>query len=173
MNSVVPITATTVDWKSYLLIGKQVMGHSISTILDTNGLTADSLRSFIITLGGLQDQKHNPSHIIAEAGNLLYHASFGFLLLIDTETLIELMELTAISVYSVPVNNHNRLAIASGTLLDWHTAVIACCSPTTSRELRGLFDTILLHFEKMGLGQVWTKYSKHSVPDKTFVLEAK
>lgn len=163
----IPISTTNIDWTTFLLTGKQATGHSISTILDNNGLRADNVHSFLITLGGLVDQiKPN----LIEVGNALDHASVGFITVLDTETLIELMELASLKVYSVPLHRNDRLAIISGSLSHWRESIINSCSPNSSPELRLLLDKALLHLEKMGLGQIWGKYRKSMLPDKTFIL---
>lgn len=168
--TIISITTPNIDWNSLLLAGKSAIGSSISSILDTNGLVTGNPASYLVVLGGLIDPLIKPNAILTEAGGLLNHLSYGFLTILDTETLIELLESTKVHVHSVSLSGNRRLAVITANLAEWHEAIIATCSPIASTELRFLFDSVLLHFEKLGLHQVWGKYRKTGLPDKTFIL---
>lgn len=62
------------------------------------------------------------------------------------------------------------LFLVAGTLAEWKRAVAICCSEKALQHTRLLFDKILLHFEREGVGQVWFDYKKKMLPDKTFLL---
>lgn len=163
------IGKTSIDWPAFLTTAKTALGHSASTILDNNSLKANSLPAFIVALGGLQEATR-PNDVLLEPGSILNHVSYSFLSSIPEDTAIELMENTPLAVFGTPVGKNGRLVIITGSLQDWRTAIINCCSDTTTLELRASLDLAMLAFEKEGLSLIWGRYRKQTLPDKTFIL---
>ena len=164
--NVLPISQTNIDWATYLVATKNALGRSVTSYIDEKGIKTNNLFSYLLTISEFYE-----SHDIDNS--ILRHGSFGFLVECDNETLLELMENTDLSINSISLYRDTRLLVVTGTLLEWRDSVINCCSIIVSPELRALSDMFLLHLEKAGLSQLWQKYKKEIIKDKTFVLEAK
>lgn len=171
MLNIIPISMTSIAWPQYLIAAKQALGHSITTQLDTAGMKTDSLAAFIATIGNIVDPDVKPSALLADAGALLRHVSFGFLAAVDTSLLMQVMEQTSLSITSVTLPNHNtRLAVITGSLEEWRSAIINGCSVLSTYEYRAFLDVCMLHMEKHSLAPLWQFYHKETIADKTFIL---
>lgn len=171
MIEVIPISCTVVNWNHYLLTAKQILQRSISVSSDAMGMTNESLARYLVTLSELLD---HPGEILKGESTLLRHASFGFLVICDDDTLIEVMESTDLSIHSIICNDQRhrvRLAVITGDLLEWRDAVIH--SNRYDSGLRLLLNKCQQTFESQGLYQFWANYSKSHHKDGTFLLEKK
>lgn len=171
MFQVMPITETKIDWNNYLITLQKILQRSVTIQLDKHNMRPDNLAAYIVTLGTVLDSNLKPNEILSEGGSLLQHGSFGFLAILDTELLLEIIQTSDLHCTSIPSQTKNiRLAILTGTLEQWRTSIINMCSPTADYELRAIFDMCMLHMEKSGLAPLWWNYQKHNLSDKTFAL---
>ncbi len=165
---VVPITHSVIDWNNYLKIVQRAIGTSITKSLDKAGMTPGSIPAFLFTLA---DLKQHPPTILRDSSSLLRHVSVSFLAIIDSDSLIEFLELGTLSILTrETIKPEITILILSGNLDQWRSAVIEGCSLESPFQIRSVFDQCLIHFEKAGLGNLWFHYKKRTMSDGTFLL---
>ena len=172
MIHVIPIAKTDVDWNAYLQIARKVLGRSITRSLDSANRPVKGPDGFIATLGEVINEGSNAGTVMANAGSLLRHFTYTFLCVMPNDVLWDVMEETDLVITSVPLGM-NRLAIITGTLHEWRTAIIDECSEAATQGLRLFLNQVLFHLEKEGLNTIWFMYRKVPQPDQTFALEHK
>lgn len=172
MFQVVPVTDTKIDWNIYLVTMKKLLGRNVTDQLDLQKIRPDNLAAYIVTLGSMLDSELKPNEILSDAGALLQHGSQGFLMILDTDLLVEVFQTFPLNIISI-VSGRLRLAIVSGNLEQWRSSIINGCSVTSDSELRSLLGTCMIHMEKSGLAPLWWNYTKQSMKDKTFALVMK
>lgn len=166
---VVPILSTNIDWRVYLMSVKQALGRSVTEQLDIYKMPAETLASFLVTLGSFKYPEERPNEILSDAGPILRHVHYGFLVLGSPSLLFEIMENTDLDVLTVEAIR-GRLAVVTGNLQQWRTAII---NADAGHDLLSFTNECLIHFEKIGLGQLWINYRKVSQTDGTFLLRSK
>lgn len=159
-----------IDTETFLGASKEVLGRSLSKKLDAQGKDVTSVSGYLALLSALKNPDLDFNLILENPGSLLQHQFYVFLIACSRNTLNELLEETKLSIQSAESNSGIMLAVISGTLEDWRSAIINICSEKTSFNLRLLFDKILLLFEQEGLSRLWSQYTKKTLPDKTFKL---
>lgn len=167
------ITGTQIDWKIYLQKTNEKLGRSLTRNLDSKNLPVQTLASFIATLDSLKNESSDPINAVREAGGILEHLHFGFLINTTTASILEIIERTGLRTISKVIDKSKALAIASGTLLNWYIAIIHGCNANRSFECRVVFNKCLLLFERQGLGEVWGLFCKEQLKDKSFTLQSK
>ena len=171
---VVPIISTKTDWQLFLSVAKQMLGRNLTKGIDSANMPLEGISSYFAVLGSLKDSETKPDVILSNPGSLLSHGFFGFLFVGDDDLLFNIMEETPFNVLSAPTLERNtRIAIISGTFEEWRTSIINRCSNVSGYGLRLFLDYCLLHFERLGLGKIWSEYKKITLSDKTFYLEEK
>ena len=171
---VIPVMTTIVNWNNLLQNINRCLGRSLTAHLDSAGMRLDGLPPIIAALGGIRQEGDKPQTILNDPGPLLKHINIGFLIVLKANTLMSLLEDGDLVITSgETISDGIRASIVTGTLEQWRTTIINCCSRESSSELRAILDQVILHFEKMGLAQLWYEYQKRSLPDSTFYLEPK
>lgn len=172
MVKVFPITQTIVNWREYLSLAQSVLGHSVSDSLDARRMPADNAAAFIVTLDELcHDKICNPTMVLREAGALLRHVAFGFLIVGPSQVFYDLRENSTLSVTSALTPKDGfKIGVVTGNMEEWRNAIINCANDRTSFELRTLVNQCMLCLEQAGLGEVWANFQKTSMRDKTFRL---
>lgn len=167
MIEVYPIAATAVDWSNYLSLSKKVLGYSVSDALDAKGMPLD-LAGFIITINEILVEGMNPVTVLREAGALLQHASASFFIIAPERVMIDLLQEGRVYVSSVYIEKAGlRVAVVSGNLEQWKQTIIHCSSDRIPPGLRLLVNKFMMHFEKMGLSQIWSHFSKAPLDNNT------
>lgn len=171
---IVPVITTDVDWAILLASCQTAMGRSLTTQLDNHRMRPDSIKAFIAAIGAFRLPDSSPSQILQNPGSLLNHAFYGFLIACDVDVHIELLEDSGLNVLSTDTQDRTiKLCLATGLLSQWRTAIINGCSAQSGKGLRLLLDKCLIHFESLGLGNIWSDYSKKTLKDSTFALVLK
>lgn len=160
------LAATSFDWK--LLFQNE---HSPTRGLDSSGYNFSDFAAYLAALKEFQSQKQeNPIQTIRHPGRLANHLFFSILVQVDRDVIIELRELFDFDIITAE-SKDSTFIILSGTLARWKTAVADALHGDRSYDLRIIFDTIFHLFHKLGLGEIWSDYSKRNLGDKTFLLE--
>lgn len=158
-----------IDMDTLLATAKQLLGRSPSRKLDSQGKSIDNASGYLTILAALKNEDIDQNTVLEDPGHLLAHCYFTFMIACDNITILELMEKSRLVIQKIEVRN-GCLAIVAGTLEQWRTAIINCCSEQSDFNLRLLFDKILLIFESEGLGKLWSRYGKKTLADQTFKL---
>jgi hypothetical protein len=159
------IGRSNINFEVLLGTAKQVLGRSISKTLDSQGKDITKPISYLTLLSEIKNNSFNAD----DAGHLLAHYFYTFAIACDPKTLNDLLEQSRLKIISAE-GNSMHFAVVSGTLEEWRTAIINCCSEQSSFNLRLLFDKIFLMFEQEGLLKLFMNYKKRTLPDRTFKL---
>lgn len=165
MLEVIPISYTSIHWDTYLQCAYSTTGLSISKAFDT-AKWSKNVPSFIASICEFVGREGTAFDLIQQAGSILKHASVGVILIAAPETLFSIQEKTDLIMTSVnSVHKGIKIAIVSGRLNEWKRAVIDC-----SIEEIEFSNKCITLFEMMGLGAIWSNYTKKA-HGKYFLLE--
>lgn len=167
---VIPLTRQSVNWDDFLKASRIALGRNITSVIDRKKLPLGRSDSFITAMG---EMKIAGEDTIQNAGPVLDHIFYSFMIIADMITMFDLMEQTPLKVYSVEAKNGIYLAVVSGTLMQWRESILNGCSKTATYEMRLIMDKCMYHLEKDGLSKIWSDYRKTMMKDKTFFLETK
>lgn len=163
------ITKPDVSWDTLFTLFQKFTGRALTKTVDVKKLNPRELRNFMIELAEFKTNTFNPDSILRNPGNISDHISLSFLIICDNELRIQLSE--NFKILSTETKDRSLLCIVSGSLTEWRSGVINCCSDLATYNLRLLFDKIYIQLDQLGLGLLWSEYRKKTLPDKTFYLE--
>lgn len=169
------IGGTEIAWEGFLKACVDTLGYSPIRGVDAIKRELSEPAKFVAALSAFHDKlnANDPIKSIRSAGSLLKHLSYTFMVLADDQLILDIRERTELTLTSASTMVGCRLILISGNLKQFLDATVECCSPDVSIDIRYLFDFIVLHFDRIGLGELWYEYRRKSVKDKTFLLEHK
>ncbi|MEE9548745.1 MAG: hypothetical protein V3V68_05260 [Nitrosomonadaceae bacterium] len=154
-TSVIPITVSTIAWTDFLKGTLQVTGRSPIRSIDASGFTLSDYAKYIIALNELRHKEvSNPVDTLRDAGSLLQHIHFSFLIGGSSGLIFKICELTPLNVLSTCIKK-GRFALVSGTLGEWKDAITEL-SKSKSSEAQWVVETLLGFFSSFGLKHVFT-----------------
>lgn len=166
-TDVTPISIPNIAWDRYVLDVSALSGHSPTFTIDSSTVPLADYAKYIVSLDELQNgQTGTALEILRNESNPLNHLFFSFLFVCSRSTLFRIMETTDLNVLSAK----KKISVVSGTLRQWRDALVTY---QNTKETRQLFNRCLYFFVKMGLGNIWDSYRKHTMGDDTFLLEYK
>lgn len=174
MAEVIPVTMTQVDWPSYLRVCMDILHRSPSRDLDAARIELKGPFAFIASLAAFKGFQEHPNTSVRQAGFLLRHFSFGFLVTCTEICRADIQSVSDLSVdqaYNKDIGGE-QLYLMSGTLFEWRTAIIENLSKTNcNSEVREVLNKIVLLLEQVGLVDLFSTFKKRSQHDNTFLLE--
>lgn len=175
MIKLIPLTTSTPDWATFLKVAQEGTGYNPLRGVDSLGRELSDPAKFIAALSAFQDRSEleRPIAAIRESRSVQRHLFYQFLLIADADTVREALERTDINITSAPSTNGLEIALMSGTLQQWRDATLECCTQTAPYNLRFAFDGVVIHFERLGLQDLWHDWRKRALPDQTFLIEHK
>lgn len=175
MIQIKPFGGTQIDWNIFLNACIEALDVSPLKGVDSSSREFSEPAKLLASLSAFHSRldSQDPIKAIRDAGSLLKHLSYMFLVYCDQGLISDIREKTQLNVTSTTAPDGARVAVVSGNLFDYRTAVLECCVPESSFDIRYLFDCFMLFFEHIGLGDLWYDRRKKSHPDKTFLLEYK
>lgn len=164
------VTTPAVDLTAFSSVCQQVLGHSplhaVARLTRELSLTEKYLRG----LAALRD----PNVTGSLAPNLLAHASVSVGVVATDEDVYDIVECCAgmTFVTAETTASHILLAIVSGTLAQWRSAVVSGCEGKKESSVRAGFNSIhsLLRGATLNL---WPDYCTREAHDHTLLLEYK
>lgn len=163
-----------IDWPTLAKASDVVLGYNPVKPADKSDRQLSDHARLLAVLSAFSDRDStDPLKSIREAGSLLNHLKFSFLIAADRETIFRISTTTRLDCTPNDSVDGGLAAIVSGTLSEWREATIELCHSNSPMPIRVLMDTVVLQFEKLGLGEVWSDYRKVQLKDKTFRLEHK
>jgi hypothetical protein len=158
--------------KMFLTAANQALGTELTKPVDLSGKQVSDAESFLSALVCFHDTSCTSKplrEVLANSPSVAGHLSYGFLFVVDKDTLILSMERTRLK-HTVAVDLSGlQLAIVSGTLSEIHSAVIECCNPHATKNLRALYAQLLNDLEREGITFPSLRRSTHK--DGTLLLE--
>jgi hypothetical protein len=163
------IQSPVADFNTFLSLCQQALGYSVAESVDKSLIERSEPERFISCLAAMQDRNAKPGL----APHLLSHASFSVLVAADEETMLAILEVAEMPfVTTGTVLRGVQLAVISGTLAQWHTAVKLGSTNSCQPSVRAGFNRVMDVFKAAGL-DVWKECASRALPDGTLLLEDK
>lgn len=175
-TSVIPLLASSVNWAEFIKNVAALVGRSPTSSIDSSKMKLSDYARFIVTLGEFQSgTKQDALEVLRNNDYLLKHLSFGFLISGSSTLIFRVMELTDLDVTTAKGLNKTRVAVVSGTILEWKRSIITCLDQRliSNHELRWVFNNCLDYLCQAGLRNIFDCYRRKGLEDKTFLLEYK
>lgn len=167
------LSMPNVNWVDYAKVTKAVLGYNISQSLDKARLKPDSMGYYLCSLAAVEEENPVYGNVLREPGHLLDHLFFSFIIVCDSQTRLDLAIYTPLSIVTAESIAATTCNVVSGTLADWRASIVNGSVLDESYSIRTAFNKCLVIFESLGLGRIWSEYSKVQLPDQTFRLEEK
>jgi hypothetical protein len=159
LPEMIPIGKTEFNIPKIYATFKEALGRSISSLIDTNGVDANTLMGL---LSALEDARSPQTTFTKLSGHaaVLNHVSYSLLLVAKLETAYKITTTSNLWFHDSVCSNGLELCVVTGTLSCWRESVIRGTSKTSDTDVRRFFDKCLIYFEKEGFGQIWSDYRK-------------
>jgi hypothetical protein len=167
------VTAPQVDWPTLCKNFTELVGHSPTRSLDRVGWTISDPQALIPVLTSFSEYGCDAHESLREPRRAWDHMFFSFLIHCDKEILTELLGSADLRVLHTITSKGDSLLYVSGSLTQWFTSTLVFCTEGCSKDLRFIFDSVVLNLEKKGFKDIWLPYRKTFIKDKTFLLEEK
>jgi hypothetical protein len=163
------ITGPAIDFTTLMSLTHEAMGYNIARAADSSYRQMVDAEKFLTCLAAFKEFKEEAGEI---APNLLAHVSFGVLVIAEGLDLLDILDQTlgmAFTRGETSVSNVN-MAVISGTLAQWKTAVACGTNKDAPPTVRACYSKILLLFDRAGLTSVWQCYARTTAPDRSGLL---
>lgn len=138
----------------FLSATAKLLDRSLTRGLDAKNIRFGDMASFIAVASEFEVEGQDPRDAIKNAGNILRHASIAFLVVMsDVSQLISQTRLT------ITLGDED-VAIISGNLEEWKTAIVNCCLSKAPKLTREFGTKILKAFDALGLSGIFENYSR-------------
>lgn len=163
---IIPLSNTQFNEKAIVKVAKEVLDKSISSEMDGEIKPLVLLSKFF---NGDDELKG-----IREAGALLRHLSYGFIVIDTVDTITRLVSETSVNFkIEDSIKIGIQVAVLSGTMEQWRESLINCLSASSTLEVRIVMNEIMTYFDSIGLHHIFAYYRRRKLTDTTFVLEDK
>jgi len=163
-----PLAITHVEWSIFTDVCQRVIGVSPTRGIDASHLKLKDPAAFL----GSFDTQNEPLIALRDSFNPGHkHFSISFIMVLDTEGVIALQN-TGLELFTREGKRRQILAIATGSMDEWHRAVCYGCREIASLELRFIMNHVVARFEQAGFREIFSHLKKHKLHDQTFVLRS-
>ncbi len=174
---ILSFSGTAIPLGNLAKIASQGAGLSLTYKTDRSPIRFSEDAQYLIALANLTGASAQDLAAIDILRNLprryLDALAYTMIVACDHEVAIELQDNTELQVFGRDVGA-GYLVLVTGPLSYWHDAVVYnLLTDERSFGFRLLMDKVLLGFEKIGLGELWSNYQKRTHRDQTFLLEHK
>ena len=165
-----PLAVTSVDWKVYSDQVKKLLAIDPLQGLGASYIKREHPAAYLATLD-LQNQPLQQLREGALNNSSFHHFSVSFIGSIDSELFFTLLtEFPNILTISRQISKTSHFIILTADMSIWHHSVRTALTPRYSKDIRGLFHLILIHFEYLGFKEVWSKYERKTEPNGSFIF---
>ena len=153
--SVTPIAGSSVAWTVFLKDTTDLIGHTLTRGADSSGLKLSDCARYILALSEFHTKKEsNPVDTLQQAGALLRHLHFSFLITGPTVLIFKISELTKLDILSTRLSEgKGRVALVSGVLEEWKSALAELYQYPSLRQVT---EALLGYFNHYGLHYVFS-----------------
>lgn len=173
MIKVFIIGKTQVDFNTLYSVSKQILGRSVSRVLDEAKAEAKVPSGYIPVLMEFKTPGTKPVAALRNPGFTLLHVHYTFLVVSTPEIVSDIQQQTNLQLISEKSQTGLSLAIITGSLDQWRSAIINGLSDSCGFGLRSFLDNCLIEFDKEGLGPIFQDYDRVTQSDNTFGLKKK
>jgi len=166
-----PIIITKVDWLPIIELFSEHLGSSPARILDSSNIKLTDLMSLTFLVNTLKDSNFDPKKDSIQPHSLT-HTSMGFIAYCDYYTILEVSEISTLSISFRMIDQIMCLSILSGSLDKWIEAIIQGCTPSMKKETRLLLNQCFVYFNNTSIGKLFSSYTRHKLTDGTITFEA-
>lgn len=169
MIKVIPISQTEINWAEYLGTLNDALNRSPTATIDSQSLEMNfSLSNYLSTLKEIMKPGSDP---FRDASSLLDHVHVSFIVITTKETMLQLITETRLN-FTTTETKHNDyyLAVVSGTLSQWRTAVLNCCAEFVNTDIRQFGTMVLNVFEQTKIRQFLDGLTRVPMADGTVRL---
>lgn len=164
---VTPLTASQVDWNTFVDKIIKYTGKSPAKILDSAGVPPGDYASYLAIL----TTSEQPREGLRTCDNVLRFGTYSFLLQAPVSVAIALTTVGGLDM--LMLDGENDVYIINGTLYAWKQAALMLCRRNTNAKVRYIINCCVLQLERSGLYDVFSNYRKEHLEDKTFALVQK
>ena len=150
MFKLVPLATTKIDWDSYLRLATEAIGRSPTSKLDeTWHVVTRSIADYMATLKEIEMKDSDPH---TGAGVLLEHVHHSFMMIASRLATFSIIMKTRVAATTIPTTHDDfNFTILSGNLSQWRSAILNCCVPDVSFDVRSFGTALIEHFDSVGL----------------------
>ena len=172
MFNIQQILGTQIDWHAYVSATNNLLGRSPTRSLDTYGMAAGSVISFIGSIGEFEVPGTNPWQYVAEADYQLELIQLGFLVWSDSKD--EMDYLIRYTCLHKVITIDETVIILVGNVRVWRDEVVHFMRPGFPKPVRE-FYTGMHRFmcSKLGMDTIFKSYDRIKQSDGTIALEYK
>lgn len=166
---VYPLATTNVDWTTFIRVCQSTLGYSPTRGLDESSMNIDDGCAYLASL----NMDNKPIQTLREGRNskIFEHISFSFIVVTDSEILLDIVNSSWLSVFSKK-GIKDYVLILSGSMKQWYNSIITGCSPFGQYGTRCIMNKCLIYFDKAGFKDVWYKFKREKLNDGTFILKS-
>lgn len=165
-----PLAVTSVDWDIYSEQVKKLLAIDPLQGLGAAYIKREHPSSYLATL----DLQNQPLQQLREGvftNSTFHHFSVSFIGSMDSELFFTfLCEFPKILTISREISKTSHFIILSADMSIWHHTVRAALSSKYPDDLRKLFHLLLIHFERLGFKEVWSKYERKITPNGSLIF---
>ncbi len=172
---IIPLGQSKMDWNTFLAASETGLGYSPLRGVDALSRELSDPAKFIAALACFRDKQNlrQPLASIRDATSVLHHFSYSFLVYCKPDLILDIRERSTLHITSSEALDGERLAVLSGTLGQYQTAITENSTPDSPFNIRHLSTALLKHFESEGLQDLFYDYRKRPQKDGTLLLEYK
>ena len=160
-----PLAITQVEWRIFIDMCQKHLGYSPTRGLDSEGLDVKDPSSYL----GCLDFNNRPTQHLQEGSGAFRHFHISFVAALDEQMITEIASQTGLRICAKK-GKRKLLTILTGSMDEWYSAVMECCSPKQDYELRSLFNNVLESFNRIGARHVFSSVHRQELPDGTFIV---
>lgn len=152
------IQQPAVDFAQFLGASQQLLGRSPAADADASLKKLSDAERFLWCLASMKNRQ-------GVQAQMLSHVSFSVMVAALEDDLRDMIELASLPHVTVETVRRGVLvAVITGTLGQWKTAVIFGSGISVEGNVRNGFLNVLACFEKAGLGHVWNDCARRQTP---------
>lgn len=168
MVGVALVMMSKLDTDTLLPLMRQALGRNIAAGPDAAGV--DPPLHHLMCLASIKETTKSASAVLPYLN--MFHA--GFIVAADERDFAEVLEVAGLPAILVDSQQRGiKVAFIAGTLAEWRDAIIRGSVPTTSKDVRAIYNQVYLAFSKLGLSTTLDLTVSIERPDKTFLIEYK
>jgi hypothetical protein len=160
------IQVPSIDFRTFVGLTNKALGRSPSALADATRRHLSDAERFLSCLAAMRDEKAP----VGFSPYLLKHVSFSAFVAADERDMFEILQLAAMSNVAVEtIVTGVQIAVVTGTLAEWHDAIISGCAEGVPTNVRRCFNKLHGLFSAAGL-KVWPDYAPRPTTDHTYLL---
>jgi hypothetical protein len=169
MSGVVLVQFSTLNLKKYIAAGRASLDRNLAQAADSADYEPPLHHMLCVASLKNPDAKF-AKDVIPYLG--MFQA--GFLVAADERDWAEILEIASMPSIMVPsLDRSTNVGMLTGTLLEWHAAILRGCQKEVGSEARHTYNLIYSEFKNLGLAPAFQFDSKPNSRDQTFLLEYK